>query len=781
MKLKKGWLVVIITLITMYANISLVKASVSSVTSDGVIVTVETDKDTYALGEEIKLDVKIENTNSYDLVNIKINNYLPTGLSLASNSNPVEIIDTLKSGESYEFSVLAISESTVTTTDTAKTGDYNNTVVYTVIVLVSVVCIGLLMENKKRVKYFAALIAVGTTLSLFSSTASAASTYTINVKTPITFNNEATTIETVVTYEKQIDNTYTVTFKDYDGTVLNTQTVTYGKEAIAPILADRIGYEFTGWDVAFNNVKNDIITTAQYKIKSYTVTFKDWDDSILNVQTIDYGQSAIAPITNQRDGYDFLGWDIDYSNVTDHITVKAQYKVSSYLVIFKGFDNAELSTKYVANGASATAPIVPEVDGYLFVGWDKDFSNITSDLVISAVYVADETGKHVVVFKSINGSVLKAESVADGTNAVAPAAPVIEGYDFIGWDTDFSNVTTSLTITATYKVKTYTVTFVNYDGSELKKEVVEHGSNASAPVEPSRTGYTFIGWNVSFDYITANTTVVAEYKINSYEVQFLTVINGLFTLVEQEQVTYGSSANAPIPPVIDGYEFIGWDTDFSNVTSNLTTNAQYKVIVRSYTVTFINYDGSELKSQVVEHGSNATAPVDPVRYGYVFAGWSTSYNNVTSNLTISATYSDKKVCGTFTVDLGNGNTQDVTGCLNVTKAVEAIEETNKARVAEGIEPLVLNEGLMLATDTRAAELVLAFSHTRPDGTLCFTVSGDAYAENIAMGQSTASIVVSAWLNSPGHRANIMNSDYKSIGISCFETAGGYYWVQLFGY
>ncbi|MBR3381915.1 MAG: InlB B-repeat-containing protein, partial [Clostridia bacterium] len=75
---------------------------------------------------------------------------------------------------------------------------------------------------------------------------------------------------------------YTVTFKDWNGTVLKTEEVLEGAAATAPADPTREGYTFTGWDVAFNNVTSDLVVTAQYTINTYTVTFKDWDGTVLS-------------------------------------------------------------------------------------------------------------------------------------------------------------------------------------------------------------------------------------------------------------------------------------------------------------------------------------------------------------------------------------------------------------------------------------------------------------------------------------------------------------------
>ncbi|MBQ5504087.1 MAG: InlB B-repeat-containing protein, partial [Oscillospiraceae bacterium] len=159
--------------------------------------------------------------------------------------------------------------------------------------------------------------------------------------------------------------TYTVTFKDWDGTVLKTEEVEQGGSATAPANPTRVGYTFTGWDVAFNNVQSDLVVTAQYTINTYTVTFKDWDGTVLKTQTVNYGGAATAPADPTREGYTFIGWDVAFNNVTSNLVVTAQYKQneipSDYL---KGDVNCDglvdsaditLAAAYAMSAGSVTA------------------------------------------------------------------------------------------------------------------------------------------------------------------------------------------------------------------------------------------------------------------------------------------------------------------------------------------------------------------------------------------------------------------------------------------
>jgi len=117
---------------------------------------------------------------------------------------------------------------------------------------------------------------------------------------------------------------YTVTFVDWNGMVMKAETVNHGFAATAPTLPTKEGYK-SGWDKAFNNVTSDLTVTAQYTINTYTVTFVDWNGTILKTQ-VNHSSSATAPITPAREGYIFTGWDVDYSNVTSDLTVTAMYK-----------------------------------------------------------------------------------------------------------------------------------------------------------------------------------------------------------------------------------------------------------------------------------------------------------------------------------------------------------------------------------------------------------------------------------------------------------------------
>lgn len=110
---------------------------------------------------------------------------------------------------------------------------------------------------------------------------------------------------------------------------------------------------------------------------------------------------------------------------------------------------------------------------------------------------------------------------------------------------------------------------------------------------------------------------------------------------------------------------------------------------------------------------------------------------------------------------------------------------NQERTAQGLQPLQSVPVLNDAAAVRSQELVTSFSHTRPDGRSCATVLSDlniswnTTGENIAYGYSTPEAVMNGWMQSSGHKANILNADFDSIGVGVISRNGVLYWTQIF--
>ena len=125
-------------------------------------------------------------------------------------------------------------------------------------------------------------------------------------------------------------------------------------------------------------------------------------------------------------------------------------------------------------------------------------------------------------------------------------------------------------------------------------------------------------------------------------------------------------------------------------------------------------------------------------------------------------------------------TLNISGTQNYTYASQVITLLNEQRVNNGLSPLTADSTLTAAAMQRAAETVIYFSHTRPDGSRCFTAFDGAWrGENIAAGQADPDEVITGWMNSTGHRKNILEANYTGVGVGCFNYKGINFWVQCF--
>ena len=170
--------------------------------------------------------------------------------------------------------------------------------------------------------------------------------------------------------------------------------------------------------------------------------------------------------------------------------------------------------------------------------------------------------------------------------------------------------------------QSYTVQFIDMDGTVLNEQTVESGENATAPKSPEKEGYHFIGWNGTTTGILSDTTITAMYTPEVYSVVFVDWMNA--TVVSIQTCKYGDTIVSPGTPTADGATFKGWDAilnDDTTVTGNRIVNAVYDK--QTFTVRFLNENGTAISTQKVEYGDAATLPRDLTVDGLVFQGWST--------------------------------------------------------------------------------------------------------------------------------------------------------------
>ena len=167
---------------------------------------------------------------------------------------------------------------------------------------------------------------------------------------------------------------------------------------------------------------------------SVVVTFDTQGGTEISSVTIKKGSRVEEPTPPVRGEDEFVGWFVndvqwDFDDpIFEDITLVSKYlKQDEYKVVFYDYDGNVLKTELVQKGESATAPTAPEVEGYTFVGWSKDFTNVTSNLEVYPLY-DDGKVEFVVSFMDWNGKILKEERLEAGQNATPPADPEREGY-----------------------------------------------------------------------------------------------------------------------------------------------------------------------------------------------------------------------------------------------------------------------------------------------------------------------------------------------------------------
>ena len=252
----------------------------------------------------------------------------------------------------------------------------------------------------------------------------------------------------------------------------------------------------------------------------------------------------------------------DKFSITENVVIYAKW-VQQHTVLFRDYDGEILATETVFHGANANPPTDPTRVGYSFIGWDGDYTNVTEDTVLTALYSLNQ---YTVDFDSNGGSDIDSIRVYFGELVAKPAGPLRKGYEFVGWYKSLSftdawdfTVDTmpaqNITLFAKWDQLQYTVSFRDYDGEILATETVFHGAAANPPADPTREGYTFTGWNGDYTSITEDTVLTALYSLNQYTVGFDS--NG-GSCIESIRVYFGELVTKPADPLREGYEFGGW-------------------------------------------------------------------------------------------------------------------------------------------------------------------------------------------------------------------------------
>ena len=323
---------------------------------------------------------------------------------------------------------------------------------------------------------------------------------------------------------------------------------------------------------------------------NYTVSFKNYDGSLLSESKVKAGETAVyqGPTPTRADTaeftYTFNGWDQSLENITSDCSRIAQYIETSkettryYTVTFQNYDGVVLTTDRVIEGGTAVyrgeTPIRAETAAfsYIFKGWDQPLTNITSDCVRVATFteIAKQlTNYYTVTFKNYDDSILHEAIVEEGGTAVyggqTPSRPSNAEFSFAfsGWDQRLENITSDCVRIAQYDETyiEYTVRFYN-DDELLYIDTVHYQETAYyrglTPNKPSTAthSYTFIGWDKNITCISESLDVYALFSEHGDGVH-INLNTNLGQENEQIEVYYDEAYDLGTPS-FPGLIFLGW-------------------------------------------------------------------------------------------------------------------------------------------------------------------------------------------------------------------------------
>ena len=419
-----------------------------------------------------------------------------------------------------------------------------------------------------------------------------------------------------------------------------------------------------------------------YTRNQYTL-YTDVQGDVKPAATYYFEESVTEPAAPTVEGYNFNGWTpaAPATMPANDVTLIADLSLAKFHVAFY---TDETMTAVVSEGdydymMAIVAPTATKT-GYSFVSWIDaetgnavDFVNTTVTTPAKAVkyYATWKINQYTITFGNTGDSKYEDITLDYGADIPDVEDPVRAGYTFQGWNPEIPEKMpapdngTVTRINATWKINTYTVTFdaaggkvVNpTDFTEGDTYVVtdSFGADVLAPSdEPTRTGYTFDGWDkeIPATVPAENVTITAKWTVNQYTITFNTDGGSAVAPITQD---YDTTVTLPAAPTKEGSTFTGWQREdgtvlaagntFAMPAENETVKALWDVNV--YTLTWV-VDGAKTPVEYA-YGADVETLADPAKTGYTFTGWDTEVPATmpAKDLTITAQFKINQYTITF--------------------------------------------------------------------------------------------------------------------------------------
>ncbi|MGI5925017.1 MAG: leucine-rich repeat protein, partial [Lentisphaeria bacterium] len=387
-------------------------------------------------------------------------------------------------------------------------------------------------------------------------------------------------------------NQYTISFDSNGGTPSTIADITqdYNTAVRKPDDPTKTGYTFNGWNPAVpERMPADNKTcVAQWTINQYTISFNSDGGSEVDSITQDYDTAVTAPANPTKEGYSFGGWNpaVPQRMPLDGLTCVAQWRINQYTISFDSQGGSAVDSITQDYDTAVTAPANPSKEGHTFGGWNPAVpERMPAD---NPTCVAQWTiNRYTISFNSDGGSAVDSITQDYDTAVTAPNAPTKEGYTFNGWNPAVPErmPADNPTCVAQWTINRYTISFNSDGGSEVDSITQDYDTAVTAPANPTKTGYTFNGWNpaVPERMPADNPTCVAQWTINRYTISFDSQGGSNVAAITQD---YNTAVRKPDDPTKTGYTFNGWNPAVPQTmpADNPTCVAQWTI--NRYTISF---------------------------------------------------------------------------------------------------------------------------------------------------------------------------------------------------
>lgn len=453
----------------------------------------------------------------------------------------------------------------------------------------------------------------------------------------ITPFSPSTTLQSDITlYAKWNLNAYTISFETFDGTVMNEMIKLYGSSL--PMIENPVkdNFTFSGWyldsdyTMAFDFTMMPSRNITLYAKWENSIIFDTNGGSFINSITQESGAVVFQPDNPTKDGYTFIGWYSDQNFINEftfdsmpstNITLYAKWQINQYIIGFESNGGNEIDNIIQDYDTGIIRPI-PVKTGYTFMGWFRD-EGLSQEFLLDKMpstnvilYAKWEVNQYTISFVTNGGSEILPIIQDFNSTIQQPLDPTKLGYSVEGWYTDeeltqkyvFSTMPSeNISLYAKWELAIYQIYFDTQGGEQIAPLPITSTFMVNELPMPSKLDYTFDGWMINEEIISApftydflqDITLVAKWR---------TYTNGIsYEIVNEEAIIteyLGNATELKLPDNLAGYPVVEIKAGVFENNNTLTS-----IIVGNYVVIIGDYTFSNMANLLYLEFPNSTKDI----------------------------------------------------------------------------------------------------------------------------------------------------------------------------